>query len=123
MLLGAADIRSTTKVTIYSNTFYWLNSSDGNHPDIALFRLTKPVTINKKIRPIRLPAKNQEGTSFENLTALIQGYGGGKSVLQYASFKIQSKHKCNFRETQICSTAINFITSTEGGDSGNTTLT
>lgn len=117
-LLGAADINNPARVIAAIDVFYWINYSDGNHPDIALFRLKSHVQLTNKIKTIRLPARSQEFSTLENWNVVNEGYGGGRSVLQYGNFRVLSNSQCRFRDLEICSVGINSATSLEGGDSG-----
>lgn len=114
VMLGAADTANRNQVNIYSEYWWWLNGP-GYPLDIALFRLYSHAPLSRNIQPIRLPSAGQEYYEyFEGVTATIQGYGGGKSVLNYGNVKIHSPTYCDIM--QICSAGA--PVQLEGGDSG-----
>lgn len=73
--LGSADRQNPT-AKIYSNMFVWLNAGDGNHPDIAIFRLAQNAPNNNRVRPIALPSRRYENKLFEGYVGTAIGFGG-----------------------------------------------
>lgn len=102
-MLGAADTANRNQVIIYSEYWWWLNGPSEIYPlDLALFRLYSHAPLSRNIQPIRLPSAGQELYEyFAGVTATIQGYGGGKSVLNYGNVNIHPPTYCGIK--QICS--------------------
>lgn len=116
--MGAADLNSASKVAVYSDAYYVLNAADGNHPDVALFKLNNKVATTSTVRPIRLPSGSQESWTFENWSILLQGYAG-TTCLKYGSFKVVPNYQCNFNDNLICSVGeASSAVLSESGDSG-----
>lgn len=102
----------------------WLDVSDGNHPDIALFHLSSKAPMSNKIKTIRLPSLSQENYGFQGAQATAIGWGGvaggGLSrYLQYTKFNILSSFQCNLGGSLMCSQppSGSFGPSLAGGDS------
>lgn len=109
VMLGAADTKSPTSYNTYVETFtYWDNV------DLALLRLIARVAFTPNIQPIRLPSQSQEAESFEG-EVLIQGFGGGRRVLQYGNVTVLPRSTC---DSFMCSIGSNLLTSLEPGDTG-----
>lgn len=121
--LGPADRQSNSRTKIYSNVYVWLNARDGNHPDIALFRLAKNAPNNNLVRPVRLPSLRQENQRFERVATTAIGWGGvggGRlsRYLQYTQFNILTRSQCDLGSTLMCSQPPSGRSSLQGGDSG-----
>lgn len=112
-MFGAAAISNPTFKSIVGYT-YWDNF------DIAMLRLASNIAFTSKIRPIRLPALSQQFNLFLG-NAQIQGYGGGRPILQYGNVIVQSRSYTNYQSclVNICSIGANLVTTAEPGDSGN----
>jgi len=84
--------------------------------DIALLKLTSPVTYSDHISPVCLPSALQESLPVVNTTVFVIGWGdtkekGGKEsdTLQQVGIPLQSSQKCKasyggkfYEETQFC---------------------
>jgi hypothetical protein len=124
-LLGSADSQKS-RVKIFSNLFVWLNVNTGDHPDIALFRLTNDLALNAYVNTVRLPSRAQENNKFIGYTMVEAGWGGDGSggfprYLQWADFTIYNGNDCSFGHYDVnylCSKQSNGPASLVGGDSG-----
>lgn len=72
--MGSAD-RQASRVEVFSDLFVWLNAGNGDHPDIALFRLYQAVALNSYVNAVRLPAFCQSSWTYEGQTITAAGWG------------------------------------------------
>jgi len=113
VMLGAADTNNPARLITYSSSYtYW------NPVDLALLQLVSNVPFSSKIQPIRLPAQSQVSNMFQGTVATIEGYGGGKTVLNYGVVTIMAPGTFGSASYNIVSQGKNFLTSAEPGDSG-----
>ncbi|XP_068147631.1 transmembrane protease serine 9-like [Drosophila tropicalis] len=101
IVVGTSDLNSgygqifyVQKVIVHPN--FRFNTKDY---DIALLRLTKPLTFGKNIRSIRLAPAGEN--YLENLTAIVSGFGdinsrGDRlSRMKYALIQLWGRRYCN----------------------------
>jgi secreted trypsin-like serine protease len=120
--VGSVDRNSAVMERHFASGFWFVAPSANFNPDIALFRLTSPLTFRAGIQPIRLPSNDIE--QHIDFASQIMGFGLNDAgvlsqFLMYGNFRISSNPSCGFRPFEICNLAFpNTATSTQGGDSG-----
>lgn len=116
---GAAVLTATRRVFADQTVVVMNDNPAGPHPDMILFRMPVSFIVTANVRAIRLPGRSLESTTFETWPSYIQGYGGGRPILQWGQFRVLTQAECNNRRMmEICNVARAGETTTESGDSG-----
>lgn len=150
--MGSTDNQSPVLTSAFSNFGVWIDDANGNHPNIALFRLATNMPQTNLIRTIRLPRLIDENFGFDdfNVTtvgkyfstikiksfsnSLLQGWGRMSNgnfprILQYGNFRILASHLCfwnrSFSQNDFCSQHqnLNSMVSIERGEGGGSIIT
>jgi len=97
--IGSAQWNSSRIPTHFVRTYWYIEPSFGNRPNIALFRIDENITFNPNVQPIRLPF--YQDFSYDGWSSQILGFPsspGGISMprLQSVEARFLSNNVCEF---------------------------
>jgi len=83
--------RNQPELKVSVSEYHYRTSGIAHHPDVALFKLSKPVNFTSTIYPIRLLPRSQINERFDEWTAPALGWKN--SVLQYFTHRIMGMYE------------------------------
>lgn len=117
---GSADVNGPLRKFMTIREIYWLEGADGSWPDLAVCKFVSSIQESLTVKFVKLPHPFE---LFEGMPAIISGYGGGKTVVNYGYFRVVPDSECHEGVHTICSVGLNSEVRTEGGDSGENSKT
>lgn len=72
-LVGSIDNQSPALTSAFASWGAWIDDANGNHPNLAVFRLNVTLPTTNLIRPIRLPRLADENFGFDDFNVTTVG--------------------------------------------------
>ncbi|XP_037040519.1 coagulation factor X-like [Bradysia coprophila] len=97
-LIGFAQWNSSSTATHFVRSYWYIEPSPENRPNIVLFRMNSTITFNPNVHPIRLPF--YQDFDYEGWSSLMLGFrspdGPSTPHLQSMEASIFNNNQCDF---------------------------